>query len=185
MEQTLTVVCKLRPTPEQSLNIERFLKAFADACNFANKTVQPKVTNKITIQNRVYQELRSRFGLSANQAVRVCARVGANRKTAKLKGKAVKEFKPTLADYDARVLTFKEKEGSVSLTLLDGRENIQLDIGNYQKNWLRGRKPTSAQLCQHRDGSYSIHIQFTHEVPEPSEPSTVVDVDLERREIAK
>lgn len=87
MEQTLTVVCKLRPTPEQSLNIERFLKAFADACNFANKTVQPTVTNKITIQNRVYQELRSRFELSANQAVRVCARVGANRKTAKLKSK--------------------------------------------------------------------------------------------------
>lgn len=111
--------------------------------------------------------------------------MGANRKTAKLKGKAVKEFKPTSADCHARVLTFKEKEWSVSLTLLDGRENIQLDIGNYQKNWLRGRKPASAQLCQHRDGSYSIHIQFTHEVPEPSEPSTVVGVDLGRREIAK
>ncbi|WP_460194441.1 hypothetical protein [Thermosynechococcus sp. FA-CM-4201] len=138
MEQTLTVVCKLQPTAEQSLKIERFLKAFADACNFTNKTVQPTVTNKITIQNRVYQELRSRFGLSANQAVRLCARVGANRKTAKLKGKAVQEFKPTSADYDARIFTFKEKDESVSLTLLEGRETIQLDMGDYQKNRLRG-----------------------------------------------
>ncbi|WP_460194612.1 RNA-guided endonuclease TnpB family protein [Thermosynechococcus sp. FA-CM-4201] len=185
MEQTLTVVCKLQPTPEQSLKIERFLKAFAEACNFANKTVQPTVTNKITIQNRVYQELRSRFGLSANQAVRVCARVGANRKTAKLKGKAVQEFKPTSADFDARIFTFKEKDGAVSLTLLEGRETIQLDMGDYQKNRLRGRRPTSAQLCKHRDGFYYIHIQITEEVPEPSEPSTVIGVDLGRREIAK
>ncbi|MEN9281029.1 MAG: transposase, partial [Gloeomargarita sp. DG_1_4_bins_134] len=79
MKQTLTLVCKLQPSPEQSLKIEELLKAFADACNFANEAVKPAITSKTTIQNRVYQELRSRFGLSANQAVRVCARVGANR----------------------------------------------------------------------------------------------------------
>nr|WP_272938618.1 hypothetical protein [Fischerella thermalis] len=39
----------------------------------------------MTIQNLVYNEIRALFGLSANLAVRACARVGANRKTAKLK----------------------------------------------------------------------------------------------------
>ena len=132
MKQTLTLVCKLQPSPEQSLKIEELLKAFADACNFANEAVKPAITSKTTIQNRVYQELRSRFGLSANQAVRVCARVSANRKTAKTKGKPVKMFKPTSADYDARIFAFREKDCSVSLTLLNGREHIKLDVGNYQ-----------------------------------------------------
>jgi len=185
MEQTLTLVCKLQPTAEQSLKIEGLLKAFADACNFANGAVKPAITSKTTIQNMVYQELRSRFGLSANQAVRVCARVGANRKTAKIKGEPVKAFKPTSADYDARIFAFREKDWSVSLTLLDGREHIKLDVGNYQRGKLKGRKPTSAQLCKHRDGSFYIHIQLTDEAPEPSEPTKVIGVDFGRREIAK
>ncbi|MEN9214991.1 MAG: hypothetical protein Q6K12_07140, partial [Gloeomargarita sp. DG_1_6_bins_138] len=185
MKQTLTLVCKLQPSPEQSLKIEELLKAFADACNFANEAVKPAITSKTTIQNRVYQELRSRFGLSANQAVRVCARVGANRKTAKTKGKPVKMFKPTSADYDARIFAFREKDCSVSLTLLNGREHIKLDVGDYQRCKLKGQKPTSAQLCQHRDGSFYLHIQLTEEVPEPSEPVKVIGVDFGRREIAK
>ncbi|MBH8552290.1 transposase [Nostocaceae cyanobacterium CENA357] len=101
MEQVLTLVCKLNPTPEQVAQIEATLKTFADACNYANQQVKPQTTSKTTIQNMVYQDSRSLFGLSANLVVRACARVGANRKTAKQKNKAVKDFKPTSADYDA------------------------------------------------------------------------------------
>lgn len=185
MKQTLTLTCKLQPNPEQNTKIEALLKAFADACNFANQSVKPSVTSKTTIQNLVYQQLREQFRLSANQAVRVCARVGANRKTAKLKHRPVKEFKPTSADYDARIFAFREKDWTVSLTLLDGREHIKLDVGNYQRGKLRGRKPTSAQLCKHRDGSYYIHIQLTDETPEPIKSDKVIGVDFGRREIAK
>lgn len=185
MEQTLTLVCKLQPTPEQSVKIDALLKAFAEACNYANQQVKPTITSKTTIQNLVYQELREQFGLSANQAVRACARVGANRKTAKQKGKPVKAFKPTSADYDARIFAFREKDWTVSLTLLGGREHIKLDVGNYQRGKLKGHKPTSAQLCKHRDGSYYIHIQLTDEAPEPGKPNNVIGVDFGRREIAK
>ncbi|WP_292781687.1 hypothetical protein [Nostoc sp. NMS9] len=81
MEQVLTLVCKLKPTPEQVVKIEARLKAFADACNHANQQVKPQITSKTSIKNMVYQDLRSKFLLSANLAVRACARVGANRKT--------------------------------------------------------------------------------------------------------
>ena len=185
MKQTLTLACKLQPRPEQSTKIDALLRAFAEGCNFANQAVKPSVTSKTTIQSQVYNQLREQFGLSANQAVRVCARVGANRKTAKLKGRPVKEFRPTSADYDARIFAFREKDWTVSLTLLDGREHIKLDVGNYQRGKLKGRKPTSAQLCKHRDGSYYIHIQLTDEVPEPIKSDKVIGVDFGRREIAK
>ncbi len=111
MEQTLTLACKLQPTPEQVAKINATLQAFADASNYANEFVPAKITNKPTIQSLVYQDLREKFGLSANLAVRACARVGANRKTAKLKGKPVKGFKPTSADYDARIFSFRERTG--------------------------------------------------------------------------
>lgn len=184
MEQVLTLVCKLKPTPEQVAQIEVTLQAFAAACNYANEIVKSQTTSKTTIQATVYQELRSNFGLSANLAVRACARVGANRKTAKLKGKPVKAFKPTSADYDARVFVFREKDWTVSLTLMDGRHHIKLDLGQYQTGKLKGKKPTSAQLCKHRDGNYYIHIQVKDTPPEPIKSKRVIGVDLGRTDIA-
>jgi len=184
VEQVLTIVCKLQPTPEQASEIDALLKAFADGCNYANQIVKAGVTSKTTIQNLTYQELRKQFGLSANQAVRVCARVGTNRKTAKLKNKPVQAFKATSADYDARIFAFREKDWSVSLTLLNGRKHIKMDAGNYQRGKLKGRVPTSAQLCKHRDGLYYIHIQLKDETPEPIQSKKVIGVDFGRRDIA-
>ena len=184
MQQVLTLVCKLKPRSDQVVKIEATLKAFADACNYANQQVKAQITSKTTIQNMVYQDLRSLFGLSANLAVRACSRVGANRKTAKQQGKPVKSFKPTSADYDARIFAFREKDWTVSLNLLCVREHIKMDIGNYQLGKLKGKKPTSAQLCKHRDGSYYIHIQVKDEVPEPLKPTNVIGVDFGRRDIA-
>ncbi|MGC9528617.1 MAG: RNA-guided endonuclease InsQ/TnpB family protein, partial [Limnospira sp.] len=160
------------------------LQAFADACNYANQEVDPKTTSKTTIQSRVYQEIRSRFGLSANLAVRACARVGANRKTAKAKKRKVEEFKPTSVDYDARIFSFREKDWTVSLTLVNGRERFPLELGNYQRGKLKGQSPTSAQLCKHRDGQYYIHIQVKSDPPKQRETDNFLGVDLGRTDIA-
>lgn len=180
----MTLVCKLHPTSEQVAKIEATLKAFADGCNYANQVVKPNVTNKIAIQAQTYEQLRSQFGLSANLAVRVCARVAANRKTAKAKGKPVRTFQPTSADYDARIFAFREKDWTVSLTLVGGREHISMQVGNYQIGKLKGTKPTSATLAKHRDGLYYIHIQLTDEVPDPIKSDNVIGVDFGRRSIA-
>jgi len=68
------------------------------------------------------------------------------------------------ADYDARIFA-REKDWTASLRLI-GWEHIKLWV-NYQTGKLKGRKPTSAQLCKHRDGLYYLHIQLTDEAPEP------------------
>ena len=138
MEQILTIVCKLQPPPDIAQKIESTLEGFAEACNYTNQNVKPNITSKTTIQSQVYQTIREQYKLSANLAVRVCARVGANRKTAKKDKKPVKEFKPTSADYDARIFAFREKDWSVSLTLVGGREHISLVPSNYQKGKLKG-----------------------------------------------
>jgi putative transposase len=52
------------------------------------------------------------------------------------------------------------------------------------KGKLKGKKPTSAQLCKHRDGSYYIHIQVKDTPPEPIKSNQVIGVDLGRTDIA-
>lgn len=184
MIQNLTLVCKLNPTPEQGVKIKATLQAFADACNWVNEHVKSSITSKRTIQTLVYGQVRQQFGLRANLAVRVCGRVGANRTAAKSKGKEVKSFRPTSADYDARIFAFREKDWSASLSLTGGREHVAMTLGSYQRGKLKGRQPTSAQLCQHRDGNFYLHIQLKDEAPEPAKATNVIGVDLGRIDIA-
>jgi len=68
--------------------------------------------------------------------------------------------------------------------LVGGREHISMQLGNYQIGKLKGRKPTSAQLCKHRDGLYYIHIQLSDETPETIKTNKVIGVDFGRRDIA-
>ncbi len=184
MKQVLTIVCKIQPTPEQTQKLESTLGAFASACNYINSTVNPQIKNKNRIQASVYKIVRQQFNLSANLAVRACARVASNRKTAALKQRRVKTFKPTSADYDARIFSDREKDQTVSLTTVAGRERVQLILGNYQIGKLKEKTPTSAILSKHRDGQLYIHIQVKNETPQPRKSDTVIGVDLGRRDIA-
>ena len=184
MNQTLTLVCKLNPSPEQSDAIQATLQAFADGCNFANETVNPSVTSAINIHHEAYYQIRKQFGLSANLAVRACARVASNRRAARAKKSKVHEFRPTSIDYDARIFAFREKDWTVSLTLTTGRAHIKLDIGNYQRGKLKGRKPTAATLCKHRDGKFYIHICIDDETAPIQPIKGMIGVDVGRRDIA-
>ena len=184
MKQVLTIVVKLQPTPKQVAKMKATLQAFADACNYVNDNTNPKLTNKISLQALTYQTIKEKFSLVANMAVRACARVAANRKTAKLKSKPVKKFAPTSMDCDKDLFTFREKDWQVSLATVQGRERVTLNAGNYQRGKLKGCKPTSAQLCQHRDGNFYLHIQLKDEAPKPSKSNNVIGVDFGRRDIA-
>jgi putative transposase len=180
----LTIVCKINPTPEQVAKIEATLQAFADACNYINEVVEPKITHNVTIQNQVYGEARERFGLASNLAIRAINRVSANRKTAKRMGKPVRKFLPTSVDYDARIFSFREKDWSVSLTLVGGRERFLVDVGSYQKGKLSGFVPTSATLVKYHNGSYSVNIQVKTDAPSLQKSQGVIGVDLGRRDVA-
>ncbi|NES23864.1 MAG: IS200/IS605 family element transposase accessory protein TnpB [Symploca sp. SIO3E6] len=183
-KQVLTIVCKINPTPEQIAKIEATLQAFADACSYINEVVEPKITHNVTIQNQVYGEVRERFGLASNLAIRAINRVSSNRKTAKRMNKPVKKFLPTSADYDARIFSFREKDWSVSLTLVGGRERFLVDVGSYQKGKLSGFTPTSATLVKHQNGTYSVNIQVKSDAPSPQKSQNVIGVDLGRRDVA-
>lgn len=157
MEGIRTISCKLALLPHHKRHIEATLKAFADACNFvADYGRKHNVTRQFSLHHACYKEVRQKFGLSANLAVRAIARVAPRLRKAKTRGSI---FKPTSIDYDARIFAFRESDWTVGLTLLSSRERLALDVGEYQKQALAGRLPTSAALTKKGKG-YFLDIQI-------------------------
>jgi IS605 OrfB family transposase len=185
MNQVLTLVVRLQPTPEQYAKLKDTATEFASCCEFINSLVKPTLTNRNSIQAVIYNDAKDKFNLVSNHIIRACARVGANRLTAKHKGKKVKGFKPTSFDCDKDTFTLREKDWTVSLSTVRGRERISLNASNYHRGKLAGHKPTSAQVCLHRDGHFYVHIQLKSETPESPPTTNVIGVDFGRREIAK
>ena len=119
METTRTIVLKLQPTAEQATEMDATLSAFAKACDFiADVARRIHSTNKVLVQKECYKEVRERFGLSANLAIRAIARVCA---ALKVPEQAHSIFKPTSVDYDARIFSFREWDWTVSVMLLFSR----------------------------------------------------------------
>jgi putative transposase len=185
VNQTLTISCKLQVTPEVAPKIDATLRRFAEACEWINANTPGSLTNKTGMQALVYKDVRAKFGMSANLTIQAVRRVCANRKTAKQKNKQVKGFKPTSVSYDARIFSFREKDWTVSLTLLECRERFKLLIGNYQRHYLKGQEPTSATLVKKQSGEYYIQIQIESDVPEIQDTDKVLGVDLGRTDIVR
>ncbi len=174
METVRTIVCKLAPTPEQVVEIDATLKAFAAACDFAADAARRiGSTNKVKVQADAYRAIREAFGLSANLAIRAIARACA---ALKVPAKMHSRFEPTSIDYDARIFAFHEWNWTFGLTLLSGRVKIATALGDRQRALLKGRKPTAAVLVKRRDGGYFLHAQLADAAPEPIETSGTIGV---------
>jgi putative transposase len=184
MNQVLTISCKLKVNESQATKLDATLDAFGQALNWVNQNTPEKIANAVKLQSLCYYEIRARFGLSSNLAQQVCRRVAGARKVAKQKNRPVKAFKVGFVTYDARIFSFREKDRTVSLTTVEGRERFELAIGNYQVGALKGSNPKSATLVKRQDGSYYVQICLESELPEPQESEDVLGVDLGRTDIA-
>jgi len=181
MTQSLTVSCKLEVPEKVRPQFERTFTGFADACNqilAVAKTEDCWNTNKL--HHLTYYSVRAATGMKANHVCQAIRRVVDNSKATR----KIKKFRPTSVSLDARTFVFYEDEWKVGITLISGRVNLKLLIGNYQKALLKGQAPTSAVLVKRQDGSYYINIV----VELPTEPTgktpKVIGVDLGRRDIA-
>ncbi|MFT0812425.1 RNA-guided endonuclease InsQ/TnpB family protein [Synechococcus sp. OH20] len=192
MAQVLTISCKLKVSASQAVKLEATLSAFAQALlapagrrpYWVNQNTPEKVVNPVKLQSLCYRAIRTRFGLSSNLAQQVCRRLAAARKVAQQKNRPVKAFKGGFVTYDARIFSFREKDWTVSLTTVEGRERFELNVGHYQRGMLAGSHPKAATLIKRKDGSYFIQIGVEQDPPEPRDTTEAIGVDLGRRDIA-
>ena len=121
---------KLEPTPAQQQELVSTMQAFNQGCQYVGELAfRHHLANKIALQPLVYQELRSRFGLSSQMAVRA---ISSGCEAYKLDKEAAPVFNPRdPMILDARLMSFKGLT-DVSLLCLTGRQLIPFRFVRYQ-----------------------------------------------------
>jgi putative transposase len=176
MDAVLTVKTKIQPTASQVEALEATIAAFSDACNHALEVAREHDEwRRFTLHRLCYDDLRERFGLSANLAVQAIRRV------AKRKGKKTGGFEYGSVAYDQRTLSLRMHDETISLTTVHGRERIPLAVGDYQRLLLSGENLASVQggqLVRGKHGKWYVHITIRTETPKPPGGGKVVGLDM-------
>ncbi len=176
----LTLAVKLAPEEEQAQALLETMEAFNAACDhIAAVAFRLHSANKYALQHECYREVRERFGLSSQMAVRAIAKASEAYKRDK---NIQPHFRPHGAMcYDERIMHWKGAD-RVSLLTLQGRVIVPCVFGSYQAGRLE-RRQGQADLV-YRDGTF--YLLVTVDVPEadPFDPEGVLGVDLGIVEIA-
>jgi putative transposase len=172
MKTTLKI--KLAPTKEQHHSLLKTMERFNEACNFiAQFAYEKKLASKYKIQEFIYNEVRERFGLSAQMTIRAIAKVVDAYKRDKSK---LCKFKLQGAIvYDERIMSFAGIE-AVSLWTIDGRQSIAMVFGHYQKlQWAKQKGQADLVLVGN-----DFYLLATLDIEEEaaSNPQEFIGVDL-------
>ena len=176
----LVVTTKLLPTPEQANVPLSTMERVNEACNWlAEKAFKEKTADKYRLHHAFYRDLREKFGLSAEMAVRTIGKVC---DTYKQNRKVQPVFKPhgSIA-YDQRILSFKAMD-RVSIRVLEKRLLIPFVVGDYFRARLEGKRGQSDLVL--KKGKWYLYV--TVEVPEEAQitPKEWMGVDLGIRNLA-
>ena len=124
-----TIQIKLLPDERQKEALIETFARFNDACNFASRIVfERNPDNKIFLQKIVYSEIREKFGLAAQLAIRAIAKVVETYKADKTSFHGFRDFGSIV--YDQRTLSFKGMD-RVSISTTNGRIRIPITIEKY------------------------------------------------------
>lgn len=172
MKTTLQV--KLLPTAEQHAALLDTMHAFNAACTWiAEYAYKERCASKFALQKALYYEVRQRFGLSAQLAIRAIAKTVEAYKREKAKPIA---FRPDGAVvYDERILAFHGLE-EVSLMVLHGRAVIPMQMGDYQRVQF-SRAHGQADLVLVKGTFFLLVTLDTPEEP-PTIPERFLGIDL-------
>lgn len=167
----LTVQLKLLPNAEQAASLLETMKAFNAAASHAAKVgFDAGVYSRPSIQKLCYYELRTRFGLSAQMAVRAIS------KASEAFASSGRDACPIFRDdgamtYDERILSFKDVH-KVSILTLAGRAMMPFVLGEYQATNLK-RIRGQCDLVR-RDGMFFLYCAADF----PEEPAIEVKAFL-------
>jgi IS605 OrfB family transposase len=171
----LTLQTQLLPERDHAARLRATVERFNEAADWlAGKAFEAKVSNKIVLQRLHYADLRGRFGLSAQMAVRCIAQVCEAYKRDKARRPHFR--KHAAMPFDQRMMSFKGAD-RVSLLALDGRVIVPFVMGKYQAEKFTHAKG-QADLVLRQDGRWFLLV--TVDLPEgaPTPTTDFLGVDL-------
>jgi len=164
---------KLLSTPEQADALKHTLIAGNAACEFISKKAWKEQNfGQYDLHHLCYREVREKFKLTAQMAVRCIAKVA---DAYKLSRQVRRKFKPlgSLA-YDDRILRWLPD--AVSIWTMSGRMMIPFVCGEHQRVLLKTREGES-DLVLFRD-KFFLSATCEIEEPRPQDIQGVLGVDL-------
>lgn len=128
---------KLQPTIEQHSFLKKTLETTNAACDYVSDVAwQQKVFGQFNLHKLCYSDVRSKFSLGADVAVRVFAKVS---DAYKLDKKAKRTFKPLAAfPFNDRLVSYKLSQRTVSIWTMDGRQKMPFVISEHAAELLKG-----------------------------------------------
>ena len=171
----LTLQIQLFPDHQQARKLAATMAAFNTAATWlAGEAFKLQSANKIALQKTHYRELREKFGLSAQMAIRCIAQVC----EAFSRDRTIRpRFKRDAAvPYDQRLMSFNGSE-RVSLLTLTGRIIVPLVMGSYQQQRFH-LKHGQSDLLRLKDGRWFLLL--TVDLPDGAQASITdfIGVDL-------
>ena len=169
-----TLQIKLLPDEEQKQALVDTFVAFNEACDFASKIAfEKKLYNKVFLQRIVYRDIREKFNLAAQLAVRVIAKVVETYKADRTTFHVFRDFGSIV--YDPRILSFKGID-QISVSTVHGRIRIPITIGKYRKipfERIRGQ-------CDLVRKNKLFYLMVAVETPEEAiiKPENIMGVDM-------
>lgn len=171
----MTAKVKLQPTPEQHNSLLQTLERANDACNYISDVAwDTRTFGKFAIQKIVYQDVRTRFGLTAQMVIRCISKVT---DAYKLDKKTRRDFRPhgSIA-YDARILSWNLDGNEVSIWTMDGRQKMNFVCSDRAKELLSGERGES-DLCL-IDGVFYLLTSCEVNEPTPDDVDDFLGVDM-------
>jgi putative transposase len=141
----LVAALKMLPSTEQAVGLKATLIRCNEACTWlAAYGFEKGVRRQYDLHKLAYTELRERFGLTAQAAVRSIAKVA---DVFKVNKHAAPIFRKDAAQpYDDRIIRFVKDGNAVSLWTIHGRMTIPIVMGEHQKRLMAYRKG-EVDLC--------------------------------------
>jgi putative transposase len=160
----LVAVLKLLPSRDQAMCLKATLARCNDAATWLAATgFAANTFRQYDLQKLAYTELRHRFGLTAQAAIRTIAKVA---DAFKVNRKVAPVFRKDAAQpYDDRIIRFVKDGSSVSLWTIEGRVIVPIVMGDHQKRLMAYRKG-EIDLCLVR-GKWMLAA--TCDIPETDE----------------
>lgn len=170
----LTVKSKLITNQEQHDKLLKTMEKFNEACDFISEFAYKNwIFGKIGIQKHLYYEIRGKFGLSAQMAVRAIGKVAESYKVNK---DSIHVFDPHGAVvYDQRILSYKSAD-EISILTLEGRIEVGIQYGEYRK--LEANRVKGQADLIYKNGVFYLMIVVDLPDAEPILPTDVLGVDL-------
>ncbi|MGH9848989.1 MAG: transposase, partial [Blastocatellia bacterium] len=171
----MTLQVQLFPDKEQANKLAATMEAFNAAADWlADEAFKLQSANKVKLQQLYYQDLREKFGLSAQMAVRCIAQVCEAFSRDRSKRPRFKKY--ASIPYDQRLMSFKGVD-RVSLLTLEGRIIVPFVMGKYQAERFNG-KHGQCDLVRRKDGKWFLLVTVTLPDRTPTPTTDFIGVDL-------